>query len=80
MAKKLLIEKRIERMQKNEFYISLKDHKPGFPDKKTYRSINRTKWDVGKISKSISDKINRRVLTATKPNQWKKYIVQFRMV
>ena len=58
-------------MQKNESYIALKDHKPGFPDQKIYQLINHPKSDIGKISKLISDKINRRVLTATKVNQWK---------
>ena len=58
-------------MQKNESYIALKDHKPGFPDQKIYQLINHLKSDIGKISKLISDKINRRALTATKVNQWK---------
>ena len=58
-------------MQKNESYIVLKDHKPGFPDQKICRLINHPKSDIGKISKLISDKINRCVLTATKVNQWK---------
>ena len=58
-------------IQKNESYITLKDQKPGFPDKKTCRLINRPKTDIGKISKSISNKINQPVLIATKVNQWK---------
>ena len=60
MAKKLSIDNRIEWMQKNESYIALKDHKPGFPDQKIYQLINHPKSDIGKISKLISDKINRR--------------------
>ena len=71
IAQKLSIDNRTEIIQKNESYITLKDQKPGLPDKKTCRLINRPKTDIGKISKSISNKINQRFLIATKVNQWK---------
>ena len=41
-----------------EAYITVKDHKEGFPCKLSFRSINPSKSDTGKISKDLLDKIN----------------------
>ena len=42
-----------------------------FANKPTCRLINPTKSEIGKISKQILDRINKKVVAATKINQWK---------
>ena len=68
---KLDIDDRVDITANKEAFITLKDHKPNFANKQTCRLINPTKSEIGKISKQILDKINTRVITATKTNQWK---------
>ena len=50
---------------------TLKDHKPNFANKPTCRLINLTKSEIGKISKTILDRINRKIMRASKFNQLK---------
>ena len=57
-------------MYENESYITIKDHK-GLSNKIPYRLINPSKSDTGKISKTILDKINTKILSLTNVNQWK---------
>ena len=71
LVTKLEIADRIEKMQENNAYITIKDHKETFPNKIPCRLINPAKSDIGKISKSILDRINRILLTKTNDNQWK---------
>ena len=61
-------------MQENESCITLKDHKPEFPHKKTSRLINASKSDIRKIRKWNLDPINQRVLAATEVSHWKNTI------
>lgn len=58
-------------MQENNAYITIKDPKDGFPNKISCRLINPSKSDIGKISKSILDKINKHLVETSKVNQWK---------
>ena len=58
-------------MYENEAYITIKDHKEDFPNKISCRLINPSKSDIGKISKQILDKINFKIISETKSNQWK---------
>ena len=48
IAKQLSIEDRIERMDENESYITIKDHKEDFPNKISCRLINPSKSDIRK--------------------------------
>ena len=50
----------------------LKDHKPNFQNNPTCRFINRSKSEIGKISKQILDRIDRKVIKSIGHNQWKK--------
>ena len=68
---KLGIDDRVDIMAKKEAFITLKDHKPNFANKPTCRLINPTKSEISKISKQILDRINKKVVAATKVNQWK---------
>ena len=58
-------------MQETETFISVKDHKEGFPNSPSFRLINLSKSEIGKFSKHILDKINKSLLSNTKVNQWK---------
>ena len=71
IANRLDLEDRIETLQENESYISIKDHKDNFPYKISCRLINPSNSDIGKISKVIIDKINTKLLEVSKVKQWK---------
>ena len=49
----------------------VEDHKEEFPNSPSSRLVNPSKWEIGKISKHILDKINKSRLSNTKVNQWK---------
>ena len=55
----------------NESFITLKDHKENFANKPKVRLINPAKNELGRIAKSILDKINTKIKEKTKYNQWK---------
>ena len=53
---------RIEKLQENESYITIKGHKNDIPHKVLCGLINASKSEIGKISKVIIDKINTKLL------------------
>ena len=63
------LDDRVERLQETEACITVKDHKDEFPNKTPCRLINPSKTSIGKISKIILDKVNKRVVTSTKIRQ-----------
>ena len=65
------IDDRVDVTANKEAFITLKDHKPNFANNPTCRLINPTKPELGKISKQILDRVNAKVISATKINQWK---------
>ena len=71
IAKQLKLDDRIEKLAKNEAFITLKDHKPAFNDHSTCRLINPSKSEIGVVSKHILDEINSAVISSTQINQWK---------
>ena len=62
IADKLSISDRIDWLQKNEAYITAKDHNENFQSSPTFRLINPTNTNIGKISKTILDKISKQHL------------------
>ena len=66
---KLKLDDRIQQLQETEAFISVKSHKEGFPNSPSFRLINPSKSEIGKISKHILDKINKSLLSNTKVNQ-----------
>ena len=58
-------------MLETEAYVTVKDHKEGFPHKLSFRLLNPSKSDIGKISKNILDRINKSLIAFTHANQWK---------
>ena len=71
IAEKFSIDDRIEKLKEVQAYVAIKDHKEKFPHLKSFRLINPSKSEIGKISKKILDKINSNMRIATKVNQWK---------
>ena len=61
---------RIDVLQKNECFITFKDHKDSFPGRVETRLINPSKSNIGKISKQILQRINSNLRVKTDLNQW----------
>ena len=58
-------------MLETEAYITIKDHKEGFPHKLSIHFLNSSKSDIGKISKNILYRINKSLTAFTHANQWR---------
>jgi len=71
VAEKLGLDDRIEVSANRDSFITMKDHKPDFLNNPTCQLINPSKSEIGIISKQILDNINKKVINATKVNQWK---------
>lgn len=71
MAQSLEIDDRVETIASRTPYITLKDHKENFRNNPQCRLINPTKSELGKVSKIILERINKKLLQATKVQQWK---------
>ena len=71
IASQLKIDDRVQKLDKNEAYVTIKDHKEGFSNKISSRLINPSKTDIGKISKQILDRISNNMVEKNKVNQWK---------
>ena len=55
----------------NSCFITLKDRKPNFLNNPRVRLLNPSKNELGRISKSILDKMNTSLRNLIKVNQWK---------
>ena len=66
IASKLKIDDCVQKLDENEAYVTIKDHKEGLRDKISCRLINPSKTDIGKISKQILDRINNAILEKKK--------------
>ena len=66
-----LIKGKIPKYHIQESFVTIKDHKPSFPNKIECRLINPSKSYLGKISKQILDKINNEIRAKTNLIQWK---------
>ena len=71
IAEKLELEDRMQCLQTSAAYITVKDHKETFAAKPSFRLINPSKTDIGRISKAVLDRINKDLLGKIKMNQWK---------
>ena len=70
IARRYNIEDRVDAPTEDESFITIKDHKDGFPGKIQCRLINPAKNHIGTISKKILDRINTSLRSATSSNQW----------
>ena len=71
IAREFDIEDRMEVYAQNEAYVTLKDHKQGFPNKIKCRLINPAKSETGIVSKHILQNLNKAVRNSTGMNQWR---------
>ena len=62
---------KIPKYEQKDCFITLKDHKEGFPNRINCRLLNPSKTHLGKISKKILDDINGSIRKATTLIQWK---------
>ena len=63
--------KRIETNEEGNSFITIKDYKENFDNHPTVRLINPAKNELGRISKLILDKINKKISQKFDLNQWK---------
>ena len=61
----------LKKILETEAYITIKDHKEGFPHKLSSHLLNLSKSDIGKIGKNILDQINKSLMAFTHATQWK---------
>ena len=71
ISSNLELDDRMKKLQETESYITIKDHKPNFPARPTFRLINPSKTDLGRVSKQLLDRINKDLQNEMKVNQWK---------
>ena len=63
--------KRMETKEESNSFITIKNHKENFDNYPTVRLINPTKNELGRISKLILDKINKKISQKFELHQWK---------
>ena len=71
IATNLKLSDRIEKLAEAPAYITLKDHKENFRSKPSCQLINPSKNKIGKISKIVLEKINKKLLKELDFNQWR---------
>ena len=71
IASKLKIDDRVQKLDENEAYVTIKDHKEGFPDKISSHLINPSKTNIGKIRKQILEIVNNTILEKNKVSHGK---------
>ena len=71
LTSKLNIADRVDEYITAEAFLTVKDHKANFPDRKEYRLLNPAKSNLGRVSKIILDEAIKNVKTGTNLNLWK---------
>ena len=71
IAEQLKLDDRIEQTAEQKAFITIEDHKPNFPNNIKCRLINPAKFNLGKISKQILQKINSKIRQSTGVLQWR---------
>ena len=61
----------METNEEGNSFITIKNHKENFDNHPTVRLINPAKNELGRLSKLILDKINKKISQKIKLNQWK---------
>ena len=69
IAQELSIDDRVEKMLETDAYITITNHKEGFPHKLSFLLLNPCKSDISKISKNILDRINKSLVASKNVNQ-----------
>lgn len=71
IAKSLDLDAKMQCYSEKHAYITIKDHKPNFPQNVKCRLINPTKTGMGIVSKKYVETIIEIVQKATQVNQWR---------
>ena len=71
IANKLGLANRMQKHTQSQCYMTFKDHKNNFKDKKQCRTIDPAKPDIQKVSKFILERVNREVTEISGLNQWR---------
>ena len=71
IAKNIKLDDRIESLAKTPAFITLKDHNKNFRSSHPCRLTNSSKSELGKVSKTVSEKVNATLVHSLKINQWK---------
>ena len=71
LAAELGLQDRIQAYSNKQTLMTYKDHKDHAITRPTFRVIVPAKTEMGKVSKSKTEKINEHVRSATKLNQWR---------
>ena len=71
ITEELSLSERVQCIAENPAFITIKDHKPNFPNTVACRLLNPCKSEVGKISKVYLERINDSIRSGTNLNQWR---------
>ena len=71
ITKKLGIADRVQTLSEDPAFVTIKDHKPEFPNNIKCRLLNPSKSQVGKISKYYLEEINERIRKQSNMNEWR---------
>ena len=71
IARSLDLDDRIDVFSRQSPFLSVKDHKPGFPSRVATRLINPAKSQICKISKQLLNRIISQVKAKTRLSSWK---------
>ena len=71
IAQKFKIEDRVQQFTTDECFLTIKDHKPNFPNSIKCRLINPAKNQLGKVSQQILRKIIDNLTSKLELNMWK---------
>ena len=69
---KLDLADRVQVLSSNSAFVTIKDHKPDFPNKVQCRLLNPSKSNVGRISKQYLEQVNSNLRERLRYNQWRK--------
>ena len=70
LAREMNLADRIDTMGREVAFLTVKDHKPDFPNRVHYRLINPAKPQMGKLSKIILARINKDIIQNNEICQW----------
>ena len=71
ITQKLKISDRVEPIARKGAYVTIKDHKDGFPNNVKCRLINPAKSNIGLLSKNILRRVNADIREKCKLQQWR---------
>ena len=71
LASHYKLDEKMDQIDEQQCFVTIKDHKEDFRRNPKFRLINPTKSEMGRLSKIILDRINEELRGAIRCNQWK---------